>query len=133
MPSVPTPEVGPLPNADLAQLVAAAADLCRKPWRHAVLMTEVDSASDLNDCCLRLEVRDPLGKRLPPEDLDLELYRSGQQLNLTLSWTEAPDRPILWHGQHPVWMLSHTGERCARPDDGQGLEALARRLRSLLS
>ena len=41
-------------NTDLSRLVAAAADLCRRPLRHGVVL-ESDEA-DL-DCTLRLEVQ----------------------------------------------------------------------------
>ena len=116
-------------NADLSRLVAAAADLCRKPLRHGVVLT---SAPDDEDCSLRLEARSPEGERLIEEDLELELYLSGGELNLTLSWREDENRPILWHGNHPVWM-GPQGERCERPLDGLPLEALARRLRALLA
>lgn len=116
-------------NTDLCQLVAAAADLCRKPLRHGVVL--VSTAED-DDCSLRLEVRSPEGERLVAEDLELEIYRSGDELNLTLSWLEDDNRPMLWHGHHPVWMAPQ-GERCARPEHGLPLEALARRLRALLA
>ena len=124
-------------NTDLFQLVAAAADLCRKPWRHAVIhgpsAQDISSSSGLAvlDCVVRLEVRNPAGERLVEEDLELELYRSGRDLNINLGWTD-DKRPLLWHGSHPVWMDGVTGERCARPSDGLPLEALARRLRALL-
>ncbi|MFQ6537216.1 MULTISPECIES: hypothetical protein [Aphanothece] len=130
---MPTPEPPPLPNTDLAQLVAAAADLCRKPLRHAVLPGQPGEVPRIEDCCLKIEVRGPDGERLPREDLELELYRSGGQLNLTLAWATEPERPMLWHGLHPVWMAGETGQRCARPLDGAPLEALARRLRALLA
>ncbi len=125
-------------NTDLCQLVAAAADLCRKPWRHAVI--PIASTSDLEsdigleelDCGFRLEVRTPTGERLLEEDLELEIYRSGRDLNLNLGWSD-DQRPLLWHGSHPVWMDGVTGERCARPADGLPLESLARRLRALLA
>lgn len=123
-------------NTDLSQLVAAAADLCRKPWRHAVLARSAAGGplqmADLDglDCCMKLEVRGSEGERLPEQDLELELYRSGRDLNLTLGWCD--ERPLLWHGTHPVWMDGATGERCPRPPDGLPLEALARRLRALL-
>ncbi|MEI6030323.1 MAG: hypothetical protein WCQ20_04050 [Synechococcaceae cyanobacterium ELA739] len=124
-------------NMDICQLVAAAADLCRKPWRHAVIQvaaaTEHESGTCLEelDCGFRLEVRNPSGERLLPEDLELEIYRSGQDLNINLGWSD-DQRPLLWHGSHPVWMDGVTGERCTRPLDGLPLEALARRLRALL-
>ncbi|MFM7675145.1 MAG: hypothetical protein ACKO5F_06085 [Synechococcus sp.] len=123
-------------NTDLAQLVAAAADLCRKPLRHAVLW--IDPADppqpwlELDDCSLRLEVRSAAGERLPQEDLELEIYRSAGALNLTLAWREEDGRPMLWHGSHPVWMEPASGVRCERPPEGLPLEALARRLRALL-
>lgn len=122
-----TPE---LVNTNLQQLVAAAADLCRKPMRHAVLL--VDEAEGCDDCCLRLEARKPNGERCPDGDLELEIYRSGRDLNLTLAWCQGLDRPLLWQGSHPVWMEAETGLRCERPEDGAPLEVLARRLRALL-
>lgn len=118
-------EVG---NADLCRLVAAAADLCRKPLRHGVVLV---SPADEEDCSLRIEARSAEGERLITQDLELELYRSGTSLNLTLAWRDDDARPMLWHGSHPVWMTAR-GERCERPSDGMAVEALARRLRSLL-
>lgn len=125
-------------NTDLSRLVAAAADLCRKPLHHAVVVDpsreeslETMALKDL-DLCLRLEVRTPEGERAPQEDLELEIYRSGDAFNLTLSWRQQEERPLLWHGNHPVWMDGDTGLRRACPDDGLPLEALARRLKSLL-
>ena len=116
--------------APLETLIAAAADLCRKPLLHAVVSEE---SATIEDYCGRIECRDTHGIRLEDNDLELELYRSGADLNLTLSWFDQPARPILWHGQHPVWMNGETGERCSAPTDGAPLEALARRLRALLA
>jgi hypothetical protein len=135
-------------NTDLSRLVAAAADLCRRPLRHAVVAepggaAELSTVAELStegstsepeplDLCLRLEARTPDGQRTPQEDLELEIYRSGDDLNLTLSWREGDDRPLLWHGSHPVWMDGATGLRSTCPADGMPLEALARRLKALL-
>ena len=124
-------------NADLIQLVAAAADLCRKPLRHAVL-TPIDSPApvlgqDSLDCCLILQVRDAAGERWLAADLEMEIYQSGQDMHITLAWMADDGRPILWQGSHPVWMDGHTGLRCERPEEGAPLEALARRLRALLA
>ncbi|MDM7952121.1 MAG: hypothetical protein QUV07_02730 [Cyanobium sp. CZS 25K] len=136
MPS-PEPPIGNA-NTDLCQLVAAAADLCRKPLRHAVLwpadgaMAEQAGAEASLDLCLRLEARTPEGARAPQDDLELEIYRSGDDLNLTLAWSQGDDHPLLWNGSHPVWMDGVTGLRSSCPSDGQPLEALARRLRALL-
>lgn len=120
-------------NGQLNQLVAAAADLCRRPLRHGVLLC---SGEDDDDCQLRLEARGVEGERKQEDDLELELFFSGsgtqRSLNLTLAWRHDPDRPVLWHGQHPVWM-DPQGNRCPCPEDGASLEALARRLRALLA
>ncbi len=127
-------------NTDLSRLVAAAADLCRKPLRHAVVLaahgataTEAEPLGQESlDLCLRLEARTPEGERVPQDDLELEIYRSGEELNLTLAWCRRDDDPLLWQGSHPVWMDGATGLRSSCPPQGAPLEALARRLRALL-
>lgn len=132
-------------NTDLSRLVAAAADLCRKPLRHAVVLPDrsdagpvepegsaAAEAGDSLDLCLRLEARTAEGERVPAEDLELEIYRSGDALNLTLAWCHRDDQPLLWQGSHPVWMDGATGLRSSCPPQGEPLEALARRLRALL-
>ena len=119
-------------DLDVTALIATAADVCLKPWRHAVVMEDSACENRLDDLALRIECRDGDGVRFPEHDLELEIFRSGAQINLTLCWSEDPDRPLLWHGQHPVWMSALTGERCTAPEDGRGLESLARRLRALL-
>jgi len=120
-------------NTDLIRLVAAAADLCRKPLRHGVVAVGEPAGDDLRDMevCLRLEARSPEGERQPQQDLELEIYPSGSDLNLTLAWIQDDQRPMLWQGSHPVWMDA-AGGRCTAPADGAPLEALARRLRALL-
>lgn len=115
----------------LAQL-AAAADLTCKPLRHAARFNG-EPPSTLGDCCVRLEARNADGERSESADLELEIYRSGDQLNLMLSRLGDKEAPLLWHGQHPVWMNGSSGERCERPADGAPLEALARRVRALVA
>jgi hypothetical protein len=113
----------------LSRQVAAAADLCRQPLVHAV----VPKQAGAEECCLLLQARDATGERRPEEDLELEIYLSGGDRHLMLSWPQRPERPMLWQGQHPVWMDGDSGLRCERPDGGAELEALARRLRALLT
>lgn len=129
---VSRPELGSI-NTDLCQLVAAAADLCRKPLRHGVRLISNDDPcqGEPFDCCLRLEARSADGVRLPEQDLELEIYRSGNDLNLMISWLDSAELPVLWVGHHPLWMNAK-GDRCACPDGGVALEALCRRIRTLL-
>ena len=49
-----------------------------------------------------------------------------------LSWWDQPERLMLWHGRHPVWMDGASGQRCAAPLDAAPLESLGRRLRALV-
>lgn len=118
----------------LSRRIAAAADLCLQPHRHAVVGSDpIHLPSEPEDCCLRIQPRRADGERLPQQDIELEIYRSGDDVHLMLSWPEQPELPMLWHGQHPVWMDGESGMRCDRPEAGAPLEALARRLRALLS
>ena len=118
----------------LAQL-AAAADLTCKPLRHAARFSGEPPATigDCSDCCVLLEARNGDGERVEQADLELEIYRSGTDLNLMLSRIGDELAPLLWQGQHPVWMDGGSGELRERPADGAPLEALARRVRALLA
>ena len=50
-----------------------------------------------------------------------------------LSQCNDEQAPMLWHGQHPVWMRADNGERCDRPADGAPVEGFCRRVRALLA
>ncbi|MEI8249553.1 MAG: hypothetical protein WCF98_00110 [Synechococcus sp. ELA057] len=135
---MPSPEPDSLgANTDWIRLIAAAADLCRKPLRHGVVLVSEEGDScggwdpQRGEITLRLEARDAEGQRCPDEDLELEIYPSGSDLNLTLAWCLDEGRPMLWQGSHPVWMDA-AGSRCGAPAEGVAIEALGRRLRSLL-
>mgnify|MGYP001450769553 CR=1 FL=1 len=118
--------------------IAKSADLCLKPWIHSVISDSLDLNNDFvansfSDILIRIESRDNNGKRYPANDLELEIYRSGSELNITIAWYKYPERPILWQGKHSLWMDSVSGKRCKSPENGEQLEALARRLRTSLS
>ncbi len=122
-------------SKDCSELVAASADVCMKPWKHAAVIQKRDpgepsQSGNSFELILRIECRSQEGYRLPENDLDLEIFRSGMNLNLILGWTNKLDRPILWQGQHSVWMDGNSGQRCQAPQDGSCLEGLARRLRA---
>ena len=120
---------------DLLSEVAKSADLCLKPWKHSILLDEnnvndekIDN--EFNELILRVECRDLEGERFSEHDLEVEIFRSGPELNITLSWSNFPLRPILWQGKHSLWMDSENGKRISPPPNGEQLEAFARRLRS---
>tara|TARA_Y100001968_G_scaffold332947_1_gene393219 strand:- start:8211 stop:8621 length:411 start_codon:yes stop_codon:yes gene_type:complete len=118
--------------------IAQSADICLKPWKHSVLQTNNSDSSkftldNFNELILKIESRDLKGVRYVEHDMDLEVYRSGVELNVILSWSSFPLKPILWQGEHSLWMNANTGQRTTTPTDGLKLESLARRLRSQLS
>ncbi len=119
-------------------LVAKAADCCLKPWQHAVVdlrstLEVPENDGESFELIMRIECRSCEGERYPQNDLELEIYKSGNELNLMLSWSNQLDQPILWQGKHSVWLDPIDGKRCAVPVQGLPLESLARRLRSLFS
>ena len=115
--------------------IAKSADLCLKPWKHSVKSVEEIDFSNLNldqfkEIILKIESRNNEGVRFPNNDLDLEIFRSGVELNIILSWHSFPLKPILWQGKHSLWMDGNTGKRTDVPKGGEDLESLARRLRA---
>ena len=114
--------------------IARACDVCLKPWRHSVIKNPnssvtLEGGSEI-DLSVVVECRTKEGERCPEHDLEIEIYRSGVDISITLSWISFPERPILWYGKHSIWMDSSTGLRLGSPDGGYLLESLARRLRS---
>ena len=123
-------------SKDWPALIAAAAELCLKPWKYAVIDKNNSFSEEFDedvhiDCIIRIECRSIDGERYPENDIELEIYSSGSDLNLMLSWPNKNEKPILWHGNHSVWMDPNIGNRCPAPEDAKPFEALARRLRSI--
>ncbi len=112
--------------------VAKAADICMKPYLHSVsLENQLNDANDLDDLIFKIQCRNIDGEREETMDIELEVYKSGKEVNMTLSWKSLIDRPILWQGKHAVWMDSSSGVQCDIPSDGKLFESLARRLRTI--
>ena len=112
--------------------VAKAADLCMKPYSHSVFLeNQLDDENDLEDLIFKIQCRNIDGEREESMDIELEVYKSGNELNMTISWKSLIDRPILWQGKHPVWMDSSSGVQCEMPSYGKLFESLARRLRTV--
>ena len=118
---------------DLIIEVAKAADLCMKPYRHSVFLeNQLNDNNELDDLIFKIQCRNIDGEREESMDIELEVYKSGNEVNLTLSWKSLIDRPILWQGKHAIWMDSSSGLQCETPSYGKTFESLARRLRTVL-
>ena len=110
--------------------VAKVADLCMSPYVHSVFL-ENKLNNDCNDLIFKIQRRTIDGEREEFMDIEIEVYKSGNELNMTLSWKSLIDRPILWQGKHAVWMDSSSGLQCNTPSYGKLFESLARRLRTV--
>ena len=110
--------------------VAKAADLCMKPYVHSVFL-ENQLDDDLDDLIFKIKCRNIDGEREESMDIELEVYKSGKEVNMTISWKSLIDRPILWQGKHAVWMDSSSGVQCKTPSYGKLFESLARRLKTV--
>jgi len=112
--------------------VAKAADLCMQPYIHSVsLENQLNETNDLEDLIFKIQCRNIDGEREESMDIELEVYKSGDEVNMTISWKSLIERPILWQGKHSVWMDSSSGVQCETPSYGKLFESLARRLRTV--
>ena len=112
--------------------VAKAADLCLKPYVHSVsLENQLGDGNYLDELIFKIQRRNVNGEREDSMDIELEVYKSGNEVNMTISWKSLIDRPILWQGKHAVWMDSSSGLQCETPSYGKLFESLARRLRTV--
>tara|TARA_B100000965_G_scaffold5329_1_gene4177 strand:+ start:2000 stop:2395 length:396 start_codon:yes stop_codon:yes gene_type:complete len=117
----------------LVSEVAKAADLCMRPYSHSVFLeNQLDDNNDLDELIFKIQCRNIDGEREESMDIELEVYKSGKEVNMTISWKSLVDRPILWQGKHHVWMDSSSGFQCETPSYGKIFESLARRLSVVL-
>ena len=112
--------------------VAKAADLCLKPYVHSVsLENQLGDGNYLDELIFKIQRRNVNGEREDSMDIELEVYKSGNEVNMTISWKSLIDRPILWQGKHAIWMDSSSGVQCETPSYGKLFESLARKLRMI--
>ncbi len=115
-------------------LIAKAADLCNKPFLHSVIKAQGEYPSNSDDIDLTINIlcRDVNGKRLELYDLELEIYKSCNDLILVVTKLNFPDEPILWSGPKNLWMNAKTGKKCNPPHYGFKLENIASRVKIIL-
>ncbi len=122
----------PDPTDSLIAEVAKAADLSMKPYIHSVFLENKSNEDNVfNDLIFKIQCRNLDGEREESMDIELEVFKSGNEVNMTISWKSLIDRPILWQGKHAIWMDSSSGVRCDTPSYGIIFESLARRLRTV--
>ena len=46
----------------------------------------------------KIQCRNLDGEREESMDIELEVFKSGNEVNMTISWKSLIDRPILWQG-----------------------------------
>ncbi len=115
-------------------LIAKSADLSNKPFIHSVVKVNGEYNFEIVEFDLTLNVlcRDVDGRRLDRYDLELELYRSNNELVLVLAKLNYPEEPILWSGAKILWMDSKTGKKCNPPNYSFKLENFASRIRAFI-
>ena len=96
-------------------LIAKSADLTNKPFLHSVVKISGEDERDNEDIDLTMNIlcRDNNGKRMDIYDLELELFKSNNELVLVISKLNFPDEPILWSGVKTIWMNSNNGKKCS--------------------
>ncbi len=114
-------------------LIAKAADLTNKPFIHSVVKIKGEYTFNSEDIDLSLNIlcRDIDGKRLELYDLELDIYRSNDEVIIVISKLNFPDEPMLWCGSKNLWMDGKTGKKCNPPNYGFRLENVACRIKSL--
>ncbi len=123
-------------RADIFKAIASSADICMRPFKHSVvnnsdLIEKSSMEKQFDDFILRVECRTSEGSRSPDNDLDLEIYKSGQDTNLILSWANRNENIYLWQGDHSIWIDSLTGKKIDSPIGSANVESLARRVRAI--
>ncbi len=115
-------------------LIAKSADLTNKPFLHSVVKVngKYEIGEEDNDLTVNILCRDKEGKRLEIYDLELELFKSNQELVLVISKLNFPNEPILWCGSKILWMDSNNGKKCVPPKYSSRLENLASRIKSFI-
>ena len=121
------------PPKNIESLIAKSADLTNKPFIHSVVKINGEYAIEEDiDLTVHILCRDKEGKSLEIYDLELELFKSNNELVLVISKLNFSDEPILWCGVKTLWMDSNNGKKCNSPKYSARLENLANRIKSFI-
>ena len=130
----PLAEFGPTNDDSLPLILAIALRMTQLSFPDLIYTGKlVSDSEDIDDCELCLFARSSQGEPLPNKAINLEIMRVGEQRSITAEYPEQENLPILWYGQHAVWMDGETGKTVTAPIEGIGLERLARGILTRLS
>lgn len=123
------PEPKPSGEPEMPIILAIALRVAQLSFPELIYSGKVVSeGDDIDDCELCLFARNTLGEPLTQEAINLEIMKVGEHRSITAEYPEQEALPILWYGQHAVWMDGATGQTVTGPINGAGLERLVRGL-----
>ena len=107
----PFSEIESSDQPDLPVILAIALRIAQLSFPELIYSGKVVSeGDDMDDCELCLFARNALGDPLTQEAINLEIMKVGEQRSITAEYPEQEALPILWYGQHAVWMDGETGQ-----------------------
>ena len=121
---------------NLEIIVAKSANIINKPYIHSVVKIsgEYDISKDDDlDITFNVLCRDSEGNRLERDDLEIEIFKSKNELVLLVSKLNYPNEPILWSGNKNLWMDSKSGKKCKPPNYNFRIENLATRIKKFIN
>lgn len=114
-------------NEDLPLILAIALQISKLCFPDRIYTGKVISdRDDINDCELLLLARTIQGDSIPQASIKLEVVKVGARHSITAEYSDLEALPILWQGEHAVWMDGDTGKTVSCPPEGRELERLAR-------
>ena len=124
------------PKQNIEILIAKSADTTNKPFLHSVVKVcgeNNDFITNDLDVTFRVLCRDREGNRIERYDLEIEIFKSNDELVLVIAKLHYPNEPILWSGIKNLWMDSNNGKRCEPPKYNFRLENLATRIKNFIN
>ena len=122
-------------NSDILQSeIANIANICFKPFKHNVLIERNNLCNSVivedKELIVLVKCRDIDGNRQKYRDIEVEIFKSSNEISIIVLFSNLANDPILWYGKDPVWMDAFNGKRCAVPKNHIEFESFAKRIKS---
>ena len=117
----------------LDSILCKSADFINKPFIHSVVKINGDFENIVDDnlnLTAHILCRDSKGNRIMRNDIEIEIFKSNNELILVLAKLHYPQEPLLWSGTKNIWMDSTSGRKCFPPKYSFSFENLASRIKS---